>query len=242
MIRILLPLLFAGLVALPYGRTQGVGGLLDKAKKAVSGEGALSPEEAGAGLKEALHLGVEEAVAFLAEENGYYESIYKILLPEEAQQVTDRLRVVPGFSDVEQELILRLNRAAERAARKATPLFAEAIKQMTLRDALDILLGEPDAATQYLHRSTYDALYGAFRPVVVQSLDEVHARTYWARTVKAYNQLPLLRDVNPELDAYVTEKALEGLFGLIEKKEGQIREDVGARTSPLLQKVFAEQD
>lgn len=240
--RQLLILLSAVLIALPEAQSQGLGGLLDKAKKAVTGEGALSPEEAGDGLKEALNLGVEEAVAFLSREDGYYESIYKILLPEEAQQVTDRLRAVPGFGQVERELVLRLNRAAELAAKKATPIFADAIRQMTFRDALDILLGEPDAATRYLHRSTYDALYGEFRPVIVQSLDEVNARTYWAKSVNAYNGLPLVQDVNPELDAYVTEKALEGLFGLIEKKEGQIRTDVGARTSPLLQKVFAEQD
>ncbi len=240
--RQLLILLSAVLIALPEAQSQGLGGLLDKAKKAVTGEGALSPEEAGDGLKEALNLGVEEAVAFLSREDGYYESIYKILLPEEAQSVTDRLRAVPGFGQVERELVLRLNRAAELAAKKATPIFADAIRQMTFRDALDILLGEPDAATRYLHRSTYDALYGEFRPVIVQSLDEVNARTYWAKSVNAYNGLPLVQDVNPELDAYVTEKALEGLFGLIEKKEGQIRTDVGARTSPLLQKVFAEQD
>jgi len=240
--RLLLILLSAVLIALPEAQSQGLGGLLDKAKKAVTGEGALSPEEAGDGLKEALNLGVEEAVAFLSREDGYYESIYKILLPEEAQQVTDRLRAVPGFGQVERELVLRLNRAAELAAKKATPIFADAIRQMTFRDALDILLGEPDAATRYLHRSTYDALYGEFRPVIVQSLDEVNARTYWAKSVNAYNGLPLVQDVNPELDAYVTEKALEGLFGLIERKEGQIRTDVGARTSPLLQKVFAEQD
>jgi len=238
----LLSLLFASLMALPHARSQGLGGLLDKAQKAMTGEESLSPDEAGAGLKEALNLGVNDAVAFLSREDGYYESIYKILLPEEARQVTDRLRVVPGFGQVEQELVLRLNRAAELAAKKATPIFADAIRQLTFRDAMDLLLGDADAATQYLHRSTYEALYGEFRPVIVQSLDEVHARTYWAKSVNAYNKLPLVRDVNPELDAYVTEKALEGLFGLIETKEGQIRKDVGARTSPLLQKVFAAQD
>lgn len=240
--RLIVILFVAVWIALPKARSQSLGGLFNKAKSAVTGEGALSPQEAGAGLKEALNLGVEDAVAFLSKEDGYYQSLYKILLPREAQQVTDRLRMVPGFGQVEQELVLRLNRAAELAARKATPIFARAIRQMTFRDAMAILLGEPDAATRYLHRSTYDALYGEFQPVIVQSLDEVHARTYWARSVNAYNQLPLVQDVNPELDAYVTKKALEGLFSLIEKKEGRIRKDAGARTSPLLQKVFAEQD
>ena len=227
---------------IPHGFSQDLGGILNKAQKKLTGKGGVTADEAGSGLKEALNLGIEEAVAFLAKENGYYESIYKILLPKEAQQVTDRLRAVPGFSNVEQELVLRLNRAAELAAKKATPIFADAIQKMTFQDAMNILLGDKDAATRYLHKSTYQSLYGEFQPVIVQSLDEVNAHTYWAGAVNAYNKLPLVQDVDPELNAYVTEKALEGLFSLIEKKEGQIRDDVGARTSPLLQKVFAQQD
>jgi len=221
---------------------QGLGGLLDKAKEAVNGEEDLTQQEVSGGLKEALNVGLKEAVDFLSQEDGYYESVYKILLPEEAQKVTRRLKSVPGFQNVEQELILRLNRAAELAAGKATPIFTGAIKQMTFRDAMDILLGEPDAATQYLHRATYDSLYSEFNPVIVQSLDEVNARTYWKKATTAYNKLPLVKEVETELDAYVTAKSLEGLFGLVEKKEAIIRENVNARTTPLLEKVFAQQD
>lgn len=234
--------LFAFLFIVAMLPAQGLGGLLNKAKKVVTGEESLSKEEVGNGLKEALNLGVDEAVVFLSAEDGYYESIYKILLPEEAQKVADKLRAVPGFQNYEQELVLRLNRAAELAAAKAKPIFVDAIKQMTFQDAMNILLGEKDAATQYLHRTTFDPLYQEFNPVIVASLDEVNARSYWQKGAEAYNKLPFVKKVESDLDHYVTEKALEGMFGLIEKKEGKIREDVGARTSPLLQKVFAKQD
>jgi hypothetical protein len=218
------------------------GGLLNKAKKMVTGEGDLSNDEIGGGLKEALKLGISEAVDFLSAENGYYESIYKVLLPEEARKVTDRLKTVPGFNNVEHELVLRINRAAELAASKAKPIFVAAITQLTFKDAMNILMGEKNAATQYLHRSTYQPLYGEFRPVIISALDEVNARAYWRDAVNAYNKIPLVTRVNPELDDYVAQKALEGLFSLVEKKERSIREDVGLRTSPLLQKVFARQD
>ncbi len=221
---------------------QNLGGLLNKAKKVLSGEEPLTQEEIGNGLKEALNLGVEEAVTSLSAEDGYYESVYKILLPEEARLVVDKVKMVPGFQNVEQELILRINRAAEDAASKATPIFVDAIKQMTFQDAMNILMGERDAATQYLHRTTFDNLFGEFNPVIQSSLDEVNANEYWETVTVAYNKLPFVKKVETDLDGYVTGRALEGLFGLIEKKEEKIRDDVGARTSPLLQKVFAQQD
>lgn len=221
---------------------QNLGGLLNKAKKAITGEGDLTTEEIGGGLKEALNAGVDDAVKFLAAENGYYESAYKILLPEEAQKVVSALKAVPGFANVEQDLVLRLNRAAELAAGKASPIFVGAIKQMTFQDAMNILMGEKNAATQYLHKSTYQPLFGEFKPVIAGALDEVNARTLWRDATTAYNKLPLVKKVTTELDDYVTQKGLEGMFSLIEVKEAKIREDVGARTSPLLQKVFAKQD
>ena len=165
-----------------------------------------------------------------------------MLLPEEARKVTNKLRMVPGFQNVEDELVLRLNRAAELAAGKAKPIFVNAIKQMTFTDALDILMGQPDAATRYLERTTSAQLYEEFKPIIANSLDEVNARQYWRDATNAYNKIPLVSPVTTELDDYVTQTALKGMFGLIEKKEDNIRQDVGARTSPLLQKVFARQD
>lgn len=221
--------------------SQGLKGLLDKAKETVLG-GEISQDEAGGGLKEALNLGIKEAVDYLSAENGYLESPYKILLPEEAQQIADKLQVVPGFSDFEKNLVEKLNRAAEDAAKKATPIFVGAIKGITFKDAMNILMGQDDAATVYLKDQTYDKLYQAFLPVIQESLDKVNAREYWRSAVTAYNKLPFVKKTNPELDDYVNDKALVGMFALIEKKEAGIRHDVDQRTSDLLKKVFAKQD
>lgn len=225
---------------------QGLKGMLKKAEKEinkVAGSGvALSEEEVGAGLKEALNLGVGKAVDFLSAEDGYYKSIYKILLPEEAQTVIDKLKAVPGFADVEQNLIEKMNRAAEDAADKAKPIFVSAIKQMTIRDAMDILLGEKDSATRYLEKTTYDPLYDEFRPIIIEALDKVNAREYWKSAVTAYNKIPFVKKTNPELDDHVTSSALVGMFSLIQTKEEDIRGNQSSRTSDLLRKVFAEQD
>jgi hypothetical protein len=214
---------------------------LNQAKDKLGG-GALSQEEVGRGLKEALDLGVAEAVDFLSAENGYYQSAYKILMPEEAQQLANRLRAVPGFANFEEDALLKINRAAEDAAQKAKPIFVSAIRQMTFQDAMNLLRGNQDAATRYLERTTFQQLYNEFKPVIIASLDKFNARDYWRDGVSAYNRLPMVSKVNPELDDYVTRQALAGMFGLVEKKELDIRQNAGARTSDLLRRVFAQQD
>ena len=230
------------LVAAPAG-AQNLKGLVDKAKNAVkTGGNPLSQEEIGNGLKEALDAGVGEAVSFLSATDGYYKTAYKILLPEEAQKVTAKLKMVPGFADAEEQVLEKINRAAEDAATKAKPIFVSAIKQMTFADALNLLKGNKDAATRYLEKTTYDQLYAAFKPVIIESLDKFNAREYWRGAVGAYNKIPLVSKANPELDDYVTQKALLGMFQLVEKKELDIRENVSARTSDLLKRVFAQQD
>jgi len=220
--------------------SQTLGGILEQANDVLNGP--LTEEQIGQGLKQALNKGVDESVSFLSKEDGYYDSAYKILLPAEAQKVTNKLQAIPGFSDVEEILIEKLNRAAEDAASKAGPIFIGAIKQMTFRDVTDILMGENDAATRFLERTTYDSLYSEFNPVIVSSLDEVNARTYWRDAINAYNKLPFVQKVNPELDDYVTQQALTGLFSLVEKKEASIRENPQERTTELLRRVFARQD
>lgn len=219
-----------------------LGGLFDKAAKVLSGEESLTADQAGNGLKEALNIGVGEAVDFLSAENGYYESAYKILLPEEVQTVTSKLKAVPGFANVEQDLIEKLNRAAEDAATKAKPIFVKAITSMTFEDAMNILMGEKDAATRYLEKATFDQLFAEFLPVIQESLDKVNARQYWRDAVTAYNKIPFVKKTNPELDDYVTREGLGGMFSLVEKKELDIRENTSSRTTELLQKVFAKQD
>lgn len=213
--------------------------LLKKAKQKVmpSEDGEVS-----LGLKQALEFGVNEAVEKLSAENGYLQSPYKILVPEEARQIISKVKMVPGFGDVEQQLIDKMNKAAELAAKKATPIFVDAITSLTIRDALNILMGEKDAATRYLESETRTALYDAFLPVIRSSLDEVNARTYWKSVVTAYNNIPLVKKVNPELDDHVNQKALDGLFSLIEVKEAKIRGDQSERKTDLLKKVFAKQD
>ena len=186
------------------------------------------------GLKEALQLGVDNSVTFLSAKDGYYKTIYKIVLPEEAYVVIVKLKFIPGFSNLEEELIKRINYAAEDAAKKAGPIFLDAVKGITFDDAMNILMGEKNAATTYLHQRTYNSLYNEFKPVLVNSLNQLGALDYWADAVNAYNKIPLLDDVNPDLADHINTKALYGLFNLIEKKELGIRSDISQRTSNLL--------
>jgi Protein of unknown function (DUF4197) len=206
--------------------------------------GGLEPTtvEIGQGLKQALEFGISEGATLLAQRDGYFKSEYKILLPEEARKVTDKLKFIPGFSDVENVILEKLNRAAEDAAASAKPIFVNAIREMTFDDALHILMGPDNAATQYLDLKTHDPLYNEFHPVIVTSLNKFNAIAYWADAVNAYNKIPLVEKINPSLDQYVTEKALDGLFGMIAKKELQIRTDLNSRSTDLLKKVFAKQD
>ncbi len=207
-----------------------------------AGSAILSDADIANGLKEALNLGVDKSVKTLAAQDGYYSSIYKILLPAEAQKVTSKLKSIPGFSNLEDEAIKKINKAAEDAASKAGPIFLNAIKQLTFTDVMNILMGDKDAATQYLHRTTYNALYGEFKPVMVTSLNKFGALNYYADAVNTYNKIPFVEKVNPDLADYVANKALDGLFDLVKKKELGIRSDLSQRTSDLLKKVFSKQD
>lgn len=226
-------------VSLSFNADAQFKNLLNKAKETVIGG---DDSNIGLGLKEALQIGVDDAVASLSTKNGYLESPYKILLPEDAQKVVSTVSKVPGFQNVEKDLISKMNEAAEIAAKKAGPIFLDAIKQITFDDAMNILMGQGDAATRFLERSSRKALYAEFMPVIQSALDEVNARTFWRSAVDAYNKIPFQKEMNPELDDHVNNKALDGMFGLIEVKEEGIRSDVGLRTSPLLKEVFARQD
>lgn len=221
---------------------QSLGGLLKKAKTVIKDKGSLSTDDIGAGLKEALTIGAGEASDFLSVKDGYLKSEYKIPIPKEAKKITKKLSIVPGFSDFEDNLTLKINRAAEDAAVKAKPIFVSAIKKMTIKDATNLLMGENDAATKYLKKTTYDQLYAEFRPIIIKALDEANARSYWKSAITAHNKLPFVKKENPELDDYVVKKALVGLFGLVEKKEADIRTNTGSRTTDLLKKVFKKQD
>lgn len=207
-----------------------------------AGQTQVSDLEISNGLKEALNKGIDSGVNYLSAENGFYSSPYKILLPEEARKVTDKLKVIPGWDKVENEITLKLNRAAEDAVKTAKPIFINAIKQMTFSDVKNILFGDKNAATQFLHRTTYNSLYNEFNPVIVSSLNKFNALDYWSNAVTSYNKIPFVTKMNPKLDDYVTKKALDGVFDMVEKKELDIRSNLAARTTDLLKRVFGMQD
>ena len=198
--------------------------------------------EIGQGLKEALSNGITKGVNVLSARDGYYKSAYKILLPEEARKVTDRLKVVPGFTNLENELLEKINRGAEDAAKEAGPIFLTAIKAMTIQNAANILMGADNSATQYLNATTYQPLYEKFNPKIVASLDKIGANNLWAKAADAYIKIPLVTKVNNNLGGYVTKEALKGLFAKVEEEEKNIRRNKLARGSDLLKKVFAKQD
>jgi len=206
------------------------------------GAATLTNQEISSGLKEALDLGVKQGVTTLSATNGYYEYVYKIVLPAEASRVVEKLKIIPGFSDLEQQAIIKINQAAEDAVKSASPIFAKAIREMSFTDVTNVLMGEKNAATRYLHQKTYLALYSEFNPVIVNSLNKFGALELWKNAITKYNSLPFVEKINPDLDDHVTHKALEGLFSLIEKKELGIRQDIRQRSSDLLKKVFARQD
>ncbi len=216
---------------------------VDQAEEVLSGNGnSLGKDQVANGLKEALDNGVSTAVETLSAKDGYLGSQYKILIPDDAQKIVSKVKHVPGFENVERDLVLKMNEGAEIAAKKAAPIFKDAILSMSFDDAMNILTGEDDAATGYLKSKSYEKLYTEFMPVIVASLDEVNARDYWRSVVSAYNKLPLVKDVNPELDDHVNKAALNGMFSLIEKKEEGIRNNVDQRPTQLLKDVFAKQD
>ncbi|MEP7195598.1 MAG: DUF4197 domain-containing protein [Saprospiraceae bacterium] len=202
----------------------------------------LSTEEVASGLKEALNKGTSKGADLLSAKDGYFKSPYKIFLPDEAKSVCNKLAIIPGFSNIENDVIEKLNRAAEDAATKAKPIFLSAIKQMSIQDAWSILKGKDDAATMYLNRTTNQALYNEFKPVITTSMEKVGAIQLWTSAVSKYNQLPLVKKLNPDMSDFVTNKALEGLFKKIAEEELDIRHNLASRTSDLLKKVFSQQD
>jgi hypothetical protein len=234
-------IIILALVASSFTANAQFGKILEKAKGSASEMKRMTQDDNTAdGLKAALNEGVTSAVNSLSVKNGYYASVYKILLPEDAIKIINAVKVVPGFQDVETKLTLRLNQAAELAATKATPIFVNAITNITIKDAKSILFGPVDAATRHLELGSRQLIYNEFTPVIKSSLDEVNASSYWKTVVDAYNKIPLQKKLNPSLEDHVANKALDGLFSLIQEKEKGIREDVNQRTTAILQDVFGK--
>jgi len=232
------------LLLLPFATFAQLNGLIKKASEKYSTvkNVPVAGTDIAAGLREALNNGVEKQVTKLTAVDGFYKNeAVKILMPGELQKVDKTLRKV-GLGNLADDGIKSLNRAAEDAVKEATPVFVAAIKNMSFADAKNILLGNDNAATTYLQGSTSSELYKKFLPIVQQSIGKVGADKIWNSLITKYNAVPLTQDVNPDINDYVTQKAMEGVFKMIAVEEKNIRTDLSARTSPLLKKVFAMQD
>lgn len=201
----------------------------------------LSTQEVAQGLKEALIKGISEGADEASRLDGYLGNPkIRIPLPPEIQKIESRLRQIGMGKEVDQ-FITTLNRGAEQAATEAKPIFISAIRSMTIEDAWDILRGENNAATQYLRRTTSSQLEEKFSPIIQNTLNQVNATRYYKDLVSTYNRIPGVQKVNEDLNAYATERALDGLFFLVAQEEANIRENPAARTTELLKKVFAKQ-
>ena len=202
----------------------------------------ITNSQIAGGLKEALNNGITNQVSTLAIKDGFFKNeLVKISLPQELQKVDNTLRKI-GLSKLADEGLKVLNRAAEDAVSEAIPIFVDAIKGMTFSDAKNILLGNNNAATSYLKGKTTDALYQKFNPIINNSFQKVGADKIWSNLITKYNNLPLTKDVNPDLTDYVTGEALKGVYTMVEVEEKNIRGKVSSRTSDLLKRVFALQD
>jgi len=220
---------------------QDFGKLKQKVSETVKTEtssSSLTEGEISNGLKEALNKGIEKGVSQLSKPDGYFKDLQiKIPLPQEAKVVESKLRQIGQGEQVDQA-IESINRAAEDAAMGAKDIFVDAIKNMTVTDAMGLLKGNDDAATRFLEKSTREALVAKFRPIVKVSLDKVGATKHWNTIFTTYNKIPLVQKVNPDLEVYATNKAIDGLFIQIAKEELEIRKNPGARVTDLLKKVF----
>jgi hypothetical protein len=202
------------------------------------GTGALTTDEIGRGLKEALTVGIKNSATKASALDGFLgNNAIKLLFPPEAVKVETRLRSI-GLGAECDKFIVALNRGAEDAAKFAAPIFVDAITKMTIQDALSILKGDKDAATQYLKRTSTEALATAFAPVIESSLNKTNATKAYTDIANLYNKIPLVQKVNPDLKQYATNKAIDGLFLLVAQEEAKIREDPMARVSDLLKRVF----
>lgn len=213
------------------------------AKKVIGENGGnigknLSNEDIIAGLKEALNVGSGNAGSSASKKDGYYKNPkIKIPFPPEAIKIKNAVEAVGMKSQVD-KFVLTLNRSAEEAAKEAAPIFLNAIKEMTISDGVSILNGGDDAATNFLKDKTTSQLHEKFKPIVNSSLNKVEITKYWNPIIKKYNNLPGVEKMNPDLEEYVTIKALEGLFKLVADEELKIRKDPAARVSDILKKVF----
>jgi Protein of unknown function (DUF4197) len=216
----------------------------------------LTEDDVVKGLKEALSVGARNSADKLSMENGYYgDPAVKILLPDEAKTIIDNISKIPGGDKLVEDVVLRINRAAEDAAREVAPIFLSSITQMTIKDAFNILRGANNAATVYLRNTTYDELYSLYKPKIRTSTEKdivgnISTKDSWNTLTGRWNtfansvagKLAGMKPVNTDLDDFLTNKALQGMFSRVETEELKIRKEVSARVTPLLKRVFGSLD
>jgi hypothetical protein len=216
----------------------------------------LTEDDVVSGLREALTIGAKASAERLSVENGYYgDAAIKILLPDEAKTIIDNISKIPGGEQLVEDVILRINRAAEDAAKEAAPIFVNSITQMTISDAFNILKGADNAATSYLRATTYDELYSLYKPKIRNSTEKeiignISTKDSWITLTGKWNsaansvagKLAGLKPVNADLDDFLTNEALNGMFSKLAIEELKIRKEVSARVTPLLKRVFGSLD
>lgn len=199
----------------------------------------LSEGEAAQGIREALDQGVGRGISLLNKEDGFFgNAVYKVLLPPEIQRIENTMRQL-GMSAMVDKAILQINRAAEDAVGSARPIFVDAIRELTLTDALNIIRGSDTAATQYFKQKTTAKLITAFSPIIQSSLEKFSATKYYSDVVNTYNRFPTtINKINADLPSYVVGKTVDALFDQIAKEESNIRANPAARTTQILKRVF----
>lgn len=200
---------------------------------------SITEAEAGQGIKEALGQGLAKAVLQLNKEDGFFkDAFYKILMPPDAKKIENTMRNL-GMGNMVDKAILQVNRAAEDAAGYAKPIFVDAITSMTLSDAIGLVRNGDTSATHFFRVKTTDKLIAAFLPVIKNSLDKLNATKYYGDVVTTYNNFPTtFKKMNPDLNGFVTDRAVFALFDLVAKEELNIRHNLAARTTDILRKVF----
>ena len=229
---------------------------LNSILQSASKDAPLTTTEVTEGLKEALVTGSKNSAAILSAVDGYYgDQLVKILLPEEASVIIDNLSRIPGGEQLVEDVILRINRSAEDAAKEVAPIFINSIKQMTINDAFGILNGADNAATQYLINTTRSDLYNLYKPKISQSTEKdilggISTKEAWETLTGKWNafansavgRIGGFKAVQIELDSYLTNRALDGMFLKVQDEEKKIRTDISARITPLLERVFGSLD
>jgi hypothetical protein len=238
--KLFIPLLILIMVSFNSCAQLNWGNVKKEAEKVYNQNKPLTNDEIIKGLKEALTIGSKNSSTLASKVDAYYKNPKLFIpFPPEAAKIEKTLRDF-GQGKLVDDFIKTLNRAAEEAAKESAPIFVDAVKKMTINDGLKILNGADNAATSYLKTNTNTQLNAKFKPVIEKALSKVNATKYWKDIITYYNKIPTVQKMNPDLPAYATDKAIDGLFVLVANEELKIRKDPAARVTEILRKVFGQ--